>query len=188
MHVVPKAAAQVGFQKRLLNFLPDLSHLESLSGSSHIPSGRKKVNSLLGCLPDRGMDALGGPGEDCFSSCFALLVAQHLPATCHSKPMCVTTDAGGTDILLQGLPPGLQTDHPLMEGSNPVWIVHISSSKGIPVPEAMEKPSVAQGELAVMNNFCHRYLFSAVLTLTLLRHNTRNLSPERSNVLILVGD
>lgn len=58
--------------------------------------------------------------------------------------------------------------------------------------EAMEKLTVAQRELAafnqrVTNNFCNRYLFSAILTLTLFRHNTRNLSPERPNVIILVG-
>lgn len=60
LHVIPKAAAQVGLQKRLFNFLPELAHLESLRGSSHTPSERKKVNSLPGCLSDRGMDALGG--------------------------------------------------------------------------------------------------------------------------------
>lgn len=91
--VIPEAAAQVGLQKRLLSFLPDLSHLESLRGSSHTPTEGKKVNSLPGCFSDRGMDALGGQGG--IVSLPALLpmlflVAQHLPGSrCHSKPMRV---------------------------------------------------------------------------------------------------
>lgn len=60
--MIPKAAAQVGLQKRLLNFLPELSHLESLNGSSHTPPERKKVNSVMSCLSDRGMDALRARG------------------------------------------------------------------------------------------------------------------------------
>ena len=52
LHVFFQAAAQFGFQKRILNFLPALSHFESLRGSSHTPRKIKKANSLLGCLSE----------------------------------------------------------------------------------------------------------------------------------------
>lgn len=90
VHGIPKAAAQIGFQKRLLNFLPDLSHLESLRGSSHTPPESRKVNSLLGSSSDRGWMPWGQAGLFPFHAFFS---EPHLPGSgCHSKPMCVTTD------------------------------------------------------------------------------------------------
>lgn len=41
LNVVFKADAQFGFQKRGLSFLPDLSHIKSLRGSSFAPGGKK---------------------------------------------------------------------------------------------------------------------------------------------------
>lgn len=45
--VVLEAAAEFGFQRRILSFLPDLSHFESLRGSSHSPR-EKKGEFLVG--------------------------------------------------------------------------------------------------------------------------------------------
>lgn len=156
--MVPQAAARVGFQKRLLYFLPDLSLLESLRGSSHIPSGKKKVNSLLGCLSDRGMDALRGQGRVVFLPALLpvlSLVAQHLPGL--HCPSSVTTD-GGTDITQGSRFRGFLQRAANRSSSHRrfyscVDFSHLkfqrySFCEGIPVLEAMEDPSVAQGELA----------------------------------------
>lgn len=136
--VIPKAAAQVGLQKRLLSFLPDLSHLESLRGSSHTPTEGKKVNSLPGCFSDRGMDALGGQGGVCFPSCFAPNAFFSGPASPRIT-LSQQTHACGTNVTqgshFRGFPRRAdhQTDHHQIKDSNLAWITHISSSKDVPL-------------------------------------------------------
>lgn len=64
-------------------------------------------------------------------------------------------------------------------------------SEGIPALEAMKNPSQPTENLMTLNlclanNFCHYHLFSEISTLTLFRRNTRKVSPETLNVIMLV--